>query len=1346
MAKRAVFVDVVCLLTVFALLFPFSTPLAVHGQAGISADTTSPWPVLTLSADPGALPGSVELRWFATGDDGMTGTATAYVVRYTTVRITEENWADAADVLGEPLPDPAGSVQSMTVPDLVPGQRYYFALKAEDEVPNVSDLSNNPWTVALPGSHAVHLPYVARGHEDEVVIPDTTVVLTDSTVQHLESISGDMTFTFDQWTPELEALDPGDIIVGDMSSAAPNGFLRKVESVEPLCDKVVVDTEPATLEEAIDTGSTGLNKALTPEDVVGGWQADGVTSVSSPDDVRFELRLEDVVLYDDDGNLSTTNDQVTADGSISLEVGLDLGLKIRWFRVKEFHCILNATERAELSVNWRAAGGFEKSKQIAEKRFTPTTVWIGPVPVVIQPVLSIRVSVSGEVWAEVTAGVSQQASLSLGVRYENGNWQDVHEFNNEFQFDPPAFEAGVTVRGAAGPELEVLLYGVAGPYARLDVFVELEVVLSGAVDISLWAGLELVAGLRVRILSWTLADVEFPVFEVRFLLAHWSSEDNRPPYAPSRPVPYDDAVGEPRNALLRWSGGDPDGDDVVYDVYLAPNDPYPGVRVTSGQQEMYYDTGTLAPDTDYYWRVVATDSPIEETNVGPVWHFRTGSSFNTAPAAPSLPSPAGGAVDQRIYLDLGWTGGDPDGDAVTYDVYLGTADPPPNLACGDVTARTCYVAPLEISTQYFWQVEAQDVHGRTTRGPVWTFTTGASANLPPYEPRTPSPRDKSTNQGLWTGLWWGPWSSPDPNGDPVTYDVYFEAGDGTPDMQVAHDIEEHYWDPPSPLLGNTDYYWQVVARDDEGAIAEGPVWSFTTADHVYVPEGAFQMGCDPCNPDEACLADEGPLHEVYLSEYYIDRTPVTVAEYAACVAAGTCDPPLYSSSSTRPVYYDVPAWHAMSGGTTNILHGVWGSSTKDVFAVGDGGTVVHYDGTGWSLMGWITPEHLHDVWGSSAGDVFAVGNAGTIMHYDGTTWSPMSSGTTNILFAVWGNSSSDVYAVGEAGTILHYDGTSWGPMSSGTTIWLHDAWGSRGGDVFAVGRFGTILHYDGAVWSPMTSGSSDDLEGIWGSSGTDVFAVGEAGTILYYDGLAWRAVGSGTTEWLLDVWGSNSTDAYAVGQGGTILHYDATDWSPMTSGSTDDLEGIWGSSGTDVYAVGQSGTILHYDQPEFADYPVLWVDWDDAAAYCAWPGGRLPTEAEWEKAARGSSDTRVYPWGARSPDCSLLNYEHYDGSAWAYCVGDTSPVGDYPDGASPYGMLDMSGNVWEWVADWYDAGYYAVSPGMDPTGPVTGELKVLRGGAWSSVASAVRVAHRDSVAPDDPSDSVGFRCVHWVPQ
>ena len=165
--------------------------------------------------------------------------------------------------------------------------------------------------------------------------------------------------------------------------------------------------------------------------------------------------------------------------------------------------------------------------------------------------------------------------------------------------------------------------------------------------------------------------------------------------------------------------------------------------------------------------------------------------------------------------------------------------------------------------------------------------------------------------------------------------------------------------------------------------------------------------------------------------------------------------------------------------------------------------------------------------------------------------------------------------------------------------------------------------------------------------------------------------------------------------------------------------------------------IGYYTNEFYNNYPVIYINWNDAQAYCQWRGGHLPTEAQWEKAARwdpATNESRLFPWGPTAADLYYTNF--------GYLLGDTAPVANYPAGRSPIGIYDMAGNVAEWVYDWYQDDFYEQSPYENPIGPPSGRFKVYRGGGYGATGSALTGSFRQYTSPATEDAQIGFRCAY----
>ncbi len=363
---------------------------------------------------------------------------------------------------------------------------------------------------------------------------------------------------------------------------------------------------------------------------------------------------------------------------------------------------------------------------------------------------------------------------------------------------------------------------------------------------------------------------------------------------------------QPESITLKWTGKDSDGDEISYRVYFGETSSPTYITTT---KESEYKVSNKDWGKRYYWKVEASDN-YGGVTTSQVNSFTT--QENRAPNAPSVPSPYNYATNQPTTITLSWNCSDPDGDAVTYDVYFGIDASSMTKVSINQSGSTLNIGDLRTlsyGTTYYWKVVAKDNKGATTEGPEWKFTT--QSNRAPNTPSNPSPSNNVTNQPLTMTL---SWDCSDPDGDILTYDVYFGTS-SNPTTKISTSQSGRTLNRSNLSYGTT-YYWKVVAKDSKGATTEGPEWRFTTQSApttsytpssivpqmVLVDKGSFTMG----DTWGGGGSDEKPTHKVtFTYDFYIGKYEVTFNEYDAfCNATGRSKP---SDSGwgrgTRPVIW-----------------------------------------------------------------------------------------------------------------------------------------------------------------------------------------------------------------------------------------------------------------------------------------------------------------------------------------------------------------------------------------------------------------------------------------------------------
>ena len=378
-----------------------------------------------------------------------------------------------------------------------------------------------------------------------------------------------------------------------------------------------------------------------------------------------------------------------------------------------------------------------------------------------------------------------------------------------------------------------------------------------------------------------------------------ASEPNNFPAKPSNPSPAQNAEGISITPTFTWECSDPDNDAITYDVFLGASSDNLELAIES-QDGLSYKPNTLEYGTAYFWQIVAEDEDGNQTS-GDVWTFTTITEPNEAPAAPSNPSPAQNAVDVSITPTFTWECSDPDNDAITYDVYLGTDVNNLNLESEGQSDAGYTPNTLEYETVYYWKIVAEDNHVNQTSGDIWTFTTITEPNEAPVTPSNPSPAQNAEDVSITPTF---TWECSDPDDDALTYNVYL--GTDANNMNLESEGQSDAGYTPNTLEYETVYYWKITAIDDHNNQTESDTWIFTTVKDIsivqiewcMVPAGEYTFGASD-------------LKDTIDYDYEIMKYEVTCTQYLNFLNEVYAAGDIYIAESR--VYGGLSAWGFWEG-------------------------------------------------------------------------------------------------------------------------------------------------------------------------------------------------------------------------------------------------------------------------------------------------------------------------------------------------------------------------------------------------------------------------------------------------
>jgi hypothetical protein len=1018
-------------------------------DASAIIDVTPPNAIADLSLFPGTNDGEIDLTWTAPGDDGSTGTATSYVVKFSTSVMNDGNFSSASTYMQSWTPVTAGSAENRTMTGLIPGQTYYVAIKTQDEVLNISPISNLPSSAAqgvldttapdaitdlsaTTGSSSGQIDITFTAPGDDGAVGTATAYVVKYSLALIDAGNWASATTYTQsWTP-LSGGSTESRTISGLSSGVTYYVAMVTEDEVP---------NPSGLSN-VPSAMSGSSSDSTPPAAITDLAAATGTSAGQID-ITFTAP-------GDDGTTGTATAYVVKYSLGPINAG-------NWASATTFTqswTPLSGGSSESRTISGLTAGWTYNVAIITEDE-VPNSSGISNVPsavaasggdtvapAAVTDLSAISDTALGTVLLSWTATGDDGAvgtATSYEVRYStaaitSGNYASATLYTQTWVPQTTGQTETFTISGLT-----------LGTTYYFSVVVKDEVPNASGVSNSPSAAV-------MQTWSWVN---QTPTNSLIRGIWGSSSTDVYAVTMPGSVLHYNGTTWSPMscgtNAALFdiWGSSASDVFAVGINGIILHYDGTNWSEMTSQTTTALYAV----------WGSSSSDV-YAVGNSGVIRHF-DGSSWSTVSSGTTQVL---NCVTGTASNDV-WIGGN--GQTILH--YNGTSWSSQVNGFGNNVSCMWAAGTNDVwlgSGAYTWHwngtIWAQSPTSMQTSGSVNGIFGFSSTDI-----------IITTSQGeikRYNGTTWGNVITP------IGYSLFPVWGSAANDVFVGGGWGEiQHWNGTSwtrqttnvGSLTTNDYFRAIWGSGSSSIFVTG---QFGTNGGVLRYNGSSWAGM-------TMPASQPLLYGIWGS---------SATDVFAVGTGGSI------------IHYNGTTWTAQTSNTTNFLFSVWGSSANNVLAFGVSGTIMQYNGTTWSAMTSGTANALRAGWGTAANYVFAVGNSGDIRHYNGSAWAGMTSGTTYALMGVWGSSMTNVYAVGGLGTILHYNGTSWSSVTSPTTENLWSIWGSSASDIYVVGENGTGLHYNGTSWSRLAVITDHDLYGVWGAASNDVYAIGYYRDILHF--------------------------------------------------------------------------------------------------------------------------------------------------------------------------------------------------------------------------------------------------------